>query len=98
MVLKGGNNLLQTHKPTLIVEFEENQLNKTNTNCKELFDYIREQNYYIFFLEYEYPSDHICVHIDNLEDFRIKFKNYIFSHVTNNHINNNVINDVHEKL
>ena len=53
------------------------QLEKTNTQCKELFDFIREQDYYIFYLEYEYPSDHLCVHNNNLTDFRIKFKNHI---------------------
>jgi FkbM family methyltransferase len=48
-VLIGAKKLLQTHKPLLIVEFEHFQLSKTNTTCKELFDYIREQDYYIFF-------------------------------------------------
>ena len=97
-VLLGATNLLKTHKPLLIVEFEHFQLMKTNTSCKELFNFIREQNYYIFYLEYCYPSDHICVHNDNLDDFRMKFKNYIFKHIENNDINNNLINDVNEKI
>ena len=65
---------------------------------KELFDYIRDQNYYVFYLDYCYPSDHICVHNDNLEDFRFKFKNYIFPHVKNNELNNNLIHGVNEKI
>lgn len=97
-VLLGSTNLLKTHKPVLIVEFEYFQLTKTNTSCKELYDYIREQNYYIFYLEYSHPSDHICIHNDNLEEFRIKFKDYIFPHTQNNNINNNVIHGVHEKI
>ena len=97
-VLIGANNLLKTHKPLLIVEFEHFQLIKTNTSCKELFDYIREQNYYVFYLDYRYPSDHICVHNDNLEDFRIKFKNYIFPHTENNELNSNIIHGVNEKI
>lgn len=97
-VLIGANQLLKTHKPLLIVEFEYFQLEKTNTTCKELFDYIREQNYYIFYLEYCYPSDHICVHKDNLKEFKDKFKNYIFPHTTNNDVNNNIINGVTEKI
>lgn len=97
-VLLGSTNLLKIHKPILIVEFENFQLQKTNTSCKELFDFIREQQYYIFFLEYSYPSDHICVHNDNLEDFRLKFHNHIFSHTENNNINNNVMNGVYEKI
>ena len=97
-VLIGSQKLLKTHKPLLIVEFEHFQLKKTNTTCEELFSFIREQNYHIFYLEYCYPSDHICVHNDNLEDFRTKFKNYIFSHTENNNINNNLINNVNEKI
>lgn len=97
-VLIGSINLLKKHKPILIVEFEYFQLEKTNTSCKELFDFIRETDYYIFYLEYIYPSDHICVHNDNLTDFREKFKDYILPHKDNNNLNNNVINGVREKL
>lgn len=97
-VLIGAKKLLKKHKPLLIVEFEHHQLIKTNTSCKELFDFIREQDYYIFYLEYYYPSDHICVHTDNLKEFRHKFKKYICSHSENNDINNNFINGVNEKI
>lgn len=97
-VLVGAINLLKKHKPILIVEFEYFQLQKTNTTCKELFDFIREQDYYIFYLVYDYPCDHICVHNDNLADFRLKFKNYILPHTENNNINNNLINGVSEKI
>ena len=97
-VLLGAINLLKKHKPILIVEIEYFQLEKTNTTCKELFDFIRDQDYYIFYLEYSYPSDHICVHNDILEDFEIKFKNNIFPHTENNNINNNVINGVYKKI
>ena len=97
-VLIGAVELLKTHKPALIVEFEHFQLSKTNTSCKELFDFIREQNYYIFYLEYLYPSDHICVHNDNLDEFKIKFKDVIFPHTENNGINYNLINGVSEKI
>ena len=86
-VLMGAKNLLKTHKPILIIEFEGFQLIKTNTTCKDLFNFIRQQNYYVFYLEYEYPCDHVCVHNDNLEDFRLKFKHYIFPHTQNNNLN-----------
>lgn len=97
-VLIGANELLKTHKPTLIVEFEHFQLSKTGSTCKELFNFIRNQNYYIFYLDYSYPSDHVCVHNDNLTEFRLKFKNNIFPHTQNNNINNNAINGVCEKI
>lgn len=97
-VLIGCRNILQTYKPLLIVEFEWFQLKKTNTTCKELFDFIRNQNYYIFYLEYNYPSDHVCVHNDKLDDFRAKFHNVIFPHTDNNSINNNIEHGVTEKI
>jgi hypothetical protein len=97
-VLSGAINLLKTHKPVLIVEFEYFQLSKTNTTCKELFDFIRAQDYYIFYLDYEYPSDHVCVHKDNLEDFRVKFKDHILPNTENNSVNNNLIYGVNEKI
>ena len=97
-VLLGAIGLLKTHKPVLIVEFEHFQLEKTNTTCKELFDFIREQDYYIFYLEYVYPADHVCVHKDHLTQFRLNFKTHIFPHTENNTINNNVINGVYEKI
>lgn len=97
-VLQGAKNLLKKNKPALIVEFEEKQLKKTHTSCKELFDFIRELDYYIFFLDYCYPTDHLCIHKDNLEDFRNKFNNYIFPHDMDNEFNHNIKNGVTEKL
>jgi FkbM family methyltransferase len=97
-VLLGSLNLLQKDKPILIVEFEGYHLQKLNVSCVELFTFLRENNYYIFFLEYDYPCDHVCVHNDHLLEFKYKFKNYIFSHTENNKLNNNVINGITEKL
>lgn len=98
LVLLGSSKLLTQYKPTLIVEFEYFQLSKTNTTCNDLFNYIRSQNYYIFYLEYEYPSDHVCVHNDNLKEFRHKFKNNISNHNVTNWVNDNVNNGVTEKI
>jgi len=97
-VLLGAHHLLHTHKPILIVEFEHFQLAKTNTSCKELFDFIHENNYSIFYLEYEYPSDHVCVHNDYIDDFRQKFQQYIFPHTQDNSINHNFLLGIHEKI
>lgn len=97
-VLNGAINLLKKYKPTLIVEFEVFQLVKTNTSCEELFDFIRNNNYYIFYLDYEYPSDHICVHNDNIDKFRNDFKEFIFSHTTYNDVNSNIKYGINEKI
>jgi hypothetical protein len=63
-----------------------------------LFNFIRNNNFYIFYLEYDYPSDHICIHNDNLQEFRNKFKNYIFAHTTMNNVNYNIMHGVNEKI
>jgi FkbM family methyltransferase len=97
-VLAGSRNLLNTDKPILIVEVEWFQLKKTDTTCEELFDYIRKQNYHIFYLEYRYPCDHICVHNDNLDVFRDRFQQYIFPHTDYNDTNFNINCGVNEKF
>lgn len=97
-VLMGAENLLKTHKPVLIVEFEHFQLRKTNTTCEELFTYIRSLGYHIFYLEYEYPSDHVCVHNDNLLEFRTGFQDRIMSHKQYNDINQNIYHWVNERI
>ena len=97
-VLVGSENLLKKCKPVLIIEFEFFQLAKTDTTCEELFNFIRSNNYHIFYLEYHYPSDHICIHNDNLHDFRAKFGNHILPHTQDNELNNNINYGVNEKI
>jgi len=97
-VLKGSYNLLQHHKPILIIEFEEYQLNKLNECCKNLIEYIRENNYYIFYLDYKYPSDHICVHNDKLNEFKKCFNSVISTHTQDNNINHNILYNINEKI
>jgi FkbM family methyltransferase len=96
-VLLGCKNLLQRCKPILIIEFEHFQLQKTNTTCLELFEFIKDNGYHVFYLEYIYPSDHICVHNDKLDDFRNIYKEYISDHIIDNDINNNK-NFITEKI
>jgi FkbM family methyltransferase len=97
-VLSGATELIKRHKPVLIVEFENFQLAKTNTSCKDLFDFIREQGYYIYFLDYSYPCDHVCIPIERLVDFQSKFKEHIFPHRETNTMNYNVEHGVGEKI
>ena len=97
-VLVGARNLLQFHKPIIIIEFEELSMKKTDSSCQELFDYIKDNDYYIFLLDYIYPSDHVCVHNDRLDDFRLQFKDYIHEHTQDNDINHNVQIGVTEKI
>jgi FkbM family methyltransferase len=96
-VLNGMKKLCMLNEPVLIVEFEDYQLQKLNSVSLDLCHTLQNMDYYIFYLEYDYPSDHVCVHKNKLDEFRIKFKNYIQPHLTNNEVNNN-LNFISEKL
>lgn len=97
-VLQGAKELLQKDRPTLIIEFEEYQLAKTGTTCKNVIDYLRSIGYYIFFLDYEYPSDHICVHRSRLAEFTNAFKPSIQPHTAMNMVNRNILYGIDLKI
>jgi len=99
MVLEGGRNTFKTHKPIVVIEIEENCCECIyNYKVKDLYDAIRSLDYYIFYLEHSYPADHVCVHKDKLEEFRDRFKLYIFPHTENNLVSRNLENGVVEKV
>ena len=97
-VLEGAIDNIKKYKPTIVIEFEEHQLRKFGYGCKELFDMIRDLGYVIYLLDYHYPSDHVCVHKDKLDDFIMKNKQWIFPLTENTHLNNNLENGVTEKI
>jgi FkbM family methyltransferase len=91
-VLNGAKKLIKKYKPTLIVEFEHYQFMrvKDGGTCDDLAKLIKDMGYNIFYLEYEYPSDHICIHDDNLKEFNEQFGNYILPHTERNDVNDNI--------
>jgi hypothetical protein len=91
-VLNGAKELIQKYKPTLIVEFENYNFLHVNNGgtCDDLANLIKDMGYNIFYLEYEYPSDHICIHDDNLKEFNEQFGNYILPHTEQNDVNGNI--------
>lgn len=97
-VLEGAIDNINKYKPTIVIEFEEHQLRKFGYGCKELFDMIRNLGYVIYLLDYHYPSDHVCVHKDKLDDFIMKNKQWIHPLTENTHLNNNLENGVTEKI
>lgn len=80
----------------MIVEFEEFQLNKFGYGSKNLFEKIKELDYEIYFLEYTYPSDHVCVHKDYIELF--ESLNNILPLEYSNDLNMNLENGVIKKI
>ena len=97
-VLNGARQTIGRYKPTLIVEFESHQMVKTQSSVEALIQCIRGMGYYIFYLDYQYPSDHVCVHVDKLDAFREKFKANIFEHRDDNGVNHNVRFGINEKI
>lgn len=96
--LKGMEKILTLFKPFIVIEVEEVCLNRFNTTSSQLFNALRQYGYTIFYIEYEYPSDHLCVHNSRLDDFMSKYKAYISPHTQNNTLNNNVVNGVSLKI
>lgn len=97
-VLEGSQNLITKNRPIIIIEFEYHQLVKTNITVLELISYIRNLDYYIFYLDYEYPSDHVCVPNEKLEEFKIIFTDYIREHSTDNMVNHNILFGINMKI
>jgi FkbM family methyltransferase len=97
-VLEGGINNLINHKPTIVIEVEEHQLRKFGYGCTDLFNVIKDLGYVIYFLDYHYPSDHVCVHKDKLNDFIAKNAEWIQPLTENSYLNNNLGNGITEKI
>lgn len=97
-VLKGAENTINKCKPTIIIEMEEHQLRRFNYGVVELFELIRGLGYHIYFLDYFYPSDHVCVHKDNLEEFIKNNREYITELTESNNLNHNIENGVIQKI
>lgn len=97
-VLSGAQQTIHSHKPTLIIEMEDHQLRRFNYGVVELFEILRNFGYYIYFLDYFYPSDHVCIHTDKLDDFINLNNRWIKPLTQSNYLNNNLENGVVEKI
>jgi len=97
-VLEGAINTITNSKPTIIIEMEDHQLKRFNYGVVELFNQLRNLNYYIYFLDYHYPSDHVCVHKDKLNEFIEINSQYIKPLTESNDLNRNIENGVTEKI
>ena len=97
-VLLGAERFLREQRPYLIVEFEDHCLVRFGTSSAQLFHLLRERNYYPIFLDYTYPSDHLCVPMEKYDEFIQRFGRHISPHTEFNPINQNVLHGVTEKL
>ena len=97
-VLEGSIESIKKYKPTIVIEVEDHQLRKFGYGCEDLFKLIRSMGYVIYFLDYHYPSDHVCVHKDKIDEFIIKNKEWIEPLTTSNNLNRNIENGIIEKI
>ena len=97
-VVEGARALLARDRPLLIVEFELHCLARFGMTPGDLFRFVRSLGYYVLFLDYEYPSDHLCVPLERLDAFRSQFSDALQPHFISNPYNSNVEHGVCEKL
>jgi FkbM family methyltransferase len=97
-VLQGAQKLLEKSRPLMIVEFEDFQLKKFGYDSAVLFKHLKSIGYYPMYLEYKYPSDHICIPLEKLDEFKAKNRDLISPLQQNNELNNNLLNGVSEKI
>jgi hypothetical protein len=90
--------MIEKCKPCIAIEVEDQCSYQNGYTPKILFDYIRSINYEIFYLESDYPCDHICDHKDKIDDFMHTFGKYIKTHTENNLINNNYEFGIRRKI
>ena len=97
-VLQGCTKIIENYKPTFVVEMEEHQLRKFGYGCVDLFNYFRDSNYIVYYLNHSYPADHVCVHRDNIENFIANNSDCISPLQVSNSLNHNLENGVKEML
>ena len=97
-VLLGGEKTISEFRPIIIIEIENHHLMKFNYRSEDLFKLLRDLNYEIFLLDYHYPSDHVCVPKEQIDNFLIKNKQFIKPLTESNNLNNNLENGIFKKI
>lgn len=98
LTLKGIEKIIHKYQPYIIIEIEEYTLNRFGHTSKSLLDTVRSFDYTIFYLEYKYPSNHLCVPNSKLEQFMNKYLKNIKIHLVNNNINNNLRHGITQSI
>lgn len=98
MVLDGGEKLIQRDRPVMVIEVENPCLSPFGYSSKELFETIRNLDYYIFLLDFEYPCDHVCVPSEQLSEFEKSFEGLIHPHTEFNPLTDNIKYGVNRKI
>ncbi|MDC3332857.1 FkbM family methyltransferase [bacterium] len=98
MVLTGGQKFLSTHRPVMVIEFEDSVMAFHNYSSKDLIELLTTMNYTVMLLYNDYPCDHVCIPNEKLEEFYKMFGTRIHPLVNDNPINHNLQNGVKHQL
>ena len=95
-VLEGTLNKINSDKPIIIIELENFQMQKFDYDDSYIFSFFKNLGYIPFYLESNYPSDHVFVHESQINSFYEK--NKILNLTEKNSLNNNLDNGVKFKI
>ena len=59
--LRGGSEIIRTHRPLLFLEVEEPHLRAMGTDSRELVQHLLSLRYVLLKIKNDYPVDHLCV-------------------------------------
>lgn len=98
MVLLGAKQIIETNRPLMVIEFEDDCMRFHGYTSKELIEYIHSIGYIIMLLDAEYACDHICIPKEQYFSFYQQFKTNIHSYTEYNPINHSSEYGVSHKL
>lgn len=68
LALKGGEQTIQRHRPTIVIEVEESWLNLFKTSSKEVLEWLFARGYIVYRIENEWPTDCVAVPVEREQD------------------------------
>ena len=96
--LVGARDFIAVYRPYIIVEIESFCLARFGRKESEIFELFKQLNYAVYFIEFEYQSDHLLVPLEDVEKFEQKMGSHIQVLLVNNELNNNLINGVSKRI
>lgn len=85
--LQGAEETIKRCRPILVIEAEEHTLCRYGFNTAQMFEKLKSLDYVLLLVEYEYPSDYLCIPKENFGSFWQQYSQYIKPSNGPNHIN-----------
>lgn len=96
--LHGAVETINKHRPLIVIEAETHTLKRFGCDSNALFKQLRILRYIILLVDYEYPSDHLCIPEERFGAFWHKYNHLITSVTQDNPINNNLRCGIRHKI